>query len=236
MRQVTYDLHLHSCLSPCGDDAMTPAAIAGYAALNGLQVVALTDHNSCKNCEPFLKACEFYGILGIPGMELTTQEEVHVVCLFENLSDAIRFDGYVYDHLLNIKNEEEIFGKQQIMNEDDEEIGRVEKLLINATDIGFENVYDLVSSYNGIMIPAHLDKSSTSLISQLGFIPPDSKFRTAEVKDMKNLHMLRRTNPYLETCKIITDSDAHYVKDINAAVNTILVGSLSRADVIEALK
>lgn len=215
---------------------MTPAAIAGNAALNGLQVIALTDHNSCKNCEPFLKACEFYGLVGLPGMELTTSEEAHVVCLFENLPDAMRFDAYVYEHLMDIKNEEAIFGKQQIMNEDDEELGRVEKLLINATDIDFESVYELVKSYNGIMIPAHLDKSTTSLISQLGFVPPDSKFRTAEVKDMSKLHMLRKTNPYLENCKIITSSDAHYIKDINPAVNTLLVKEVSAAGVIEALK
>ncbi len=235
MIQASYDLHLHSCLSPCGDDASTPAAIAGYAALNGLQVIALTDHNSCKNCGAFLKACDFYGIVGIPGMELTTSEEVHVVCLFSALSDAMRFDGYVYEHLLDIKNDEKIFGKQQIMNEEDEELGRVEKLLISATDIDFDDVFDLVTSFNGIMIPAHLDKKTTSLISQLGFVPPDSKFRTAELKNMANLHNLRKTNPYLEGCRIITSSDAHYLKDINMPVNTILVEELTPAGVIAAL-
>lgn len=236
MKQVTYDLHLHSCLSPCGDDLSTPAAIAGNAALNGLQVIALTDHNTCKNCGPFLTACEFYGILGIPGMELTTTEEVHVVCLFEKLDDAMRFDAYVYEHLIDIKNREEIFGRQLIVNEDDEELGRVDKLLINATDIDFEDVYDLVTSYNGIMIPAHIDKSSTSLISQLGFVPPDSKFKTVELKNLANLHNLRRTNPYLENCMIITSSDAHYIKDINGPSNTLLVDELSAPAVIRALK
>ena len=235
MIQASYDLHLHSCLSPCGDDASTPAAIAGYAALNGLQVIALTDHNSCKNCGAFLKACDFYGIVGIPGIELTTSEEVHVVCLFSALSDAMRFDGYVYEHLLDIKNDEKIFGKQQIMNEEDEELGRVEKLLISATDIDFDDVFDLVTSFNGIMIPAHLDKKTTSLISQLGFVPPDSRFRTAELKNMANLHNLRKTNPYLEGCRIITSSDAHYLKDINMPVNTILVEELTPAGVIAAL-
>ncbi len=235
LKEVFYDLHLHSCLSPCGDDEMTPATIAGMAALNGLQVIALTDHNSCRNCEPFLKACEFYGILGIPGMELTTSEEIHVVCLFSDLAEALKFDAYVYEHLMNVENNEKIFGKQQIMNEDDEEIGRLSKLLINATDIDFDKVFDLVASYNGIMIPAHLDKTSTSLLSQLGFIPPESKFRTAELKNMANLHRLRKEHPYLENCKIITSSDAHYVKHINQAVNTLLVEELSAEAVLKAL-
>jgi hypothetical protein len=137
---------------------------------------------------------------------------------------------------MDVENNEKIFGKQQIMNEDDEEIGRLSKLLINATDIDFDDVFDLVASYNGVMIPAHLDKTSTSLLSQLGFIPPESKFRTAELKNMSNLHRLRKEHPYLENCKIITSSDAHYVKHINQAVNTLLVEELSREAVIEALK
>ncbi len=236
MISVSYDLHIHSCLSPCGDDASTPASIAGFAVLNDLQVVALTDHNSCKNCGAFLKACAFYGIVGIPGMELTTSEEVHVVCLFASLSDAMKFDAYVYEHLMDVKNNEKIFGNQIIMNEDDEETGRVEKLLISATDIDFDSVFDLVAKYNGIMIPAHLDKNTTSLISQLGFVPPESKFKTAELKNMKNLHSLRKANPYLENCKIITSSDAHYLKDINQAVNTILVEELTPEGVIKALR
>lgn len=235
-KTISYDLHLHSCLSPCGDDEATPAAIAGIAALNGLNAIALTDHNTCKNCEPFLKACEFYGIIGIPGMELTTTEEIHVVCLFENLSDAMRFDAYVYDHLLDIQNNEKIFGNQLIVNEEDEVLGKIDKLLISATDIDFDDVYDLVHSFNGIMIPAHLDKTTTSLISQLGFIPPGAQFKTVEVKRLSNLHQLRKEHPYLNDCKIISSSDAHYLKDINQPDNTILVKEASAHGVIEALR
>lgn len=235
MIPVSYDLHLHSCLSPCGDDEMTPANIAGIAAVKGLQVIALTDHNSCKNCPAFLKAAEFYGVVAIPGMELTTSEEVHVLCLFEQLSDALRFDSYVYEHLLNVTNDERIFGKQLIMDEEENLLGKVEKLLINATDIDFDDVYELLKQYHGVMIPAHLDKSTTSLISNLGFVPPDSKFKIAELKQMESLHQLRKANPYLEQCKIITNSDAHYLKDMNEPVNTIMVEELSPAGVIASL-
>lgn len=235
-RQVTYDLHLHSCLSPCGDDEMTPANIAGMAAVKELDVVALTDHNTCKNCPAFLRAAEAYGVTALPGMELTTSEEVHVVCLFERLEDALRFDEYVYAHLLDIKNNEEIFGKQLIMNEDDEVLGRVEKLLINATDIAFDEVYDLMEEYHGVMIPAHLDKSTTSLLSNLGFIPPDSKFKVAELKNIKSLHSLREVHPYLKDCMILTDSDAHYLPDIHEPQYFLLVPELSPAGVIAALK
>ena len=88
MIALSYDLHLHSCLSPCGDDDMTPANIVGMAAVMGLELIALTDHNSAKNCPAFLKMAEEYGILALPGMELTTEEEVHVVCLFSELDAA----------------------------------------------------------------------------------------------------------------------------------------------------
>ena len=111
MTELAYDLHIHSCLSPCGDDDMTPANIAGMAALKGLDAVALTDHNSCKNCPAFLAAAKEYGIIGIPGMELTTSEEVHAVCLFPELYQAMEFDRFVYSRLIKVKNRPEIFWK-----------------------------------------------------------------------------------------------------------------------------
>lgn len=235
-RPVTYDLHQHSCLSPCGDEEMTPANIVGMAVVKELDVIALTDHNTCKNCPAFLKVAEAYGVVALPGMELTTTEEVHVVCLFENLEDAMRFDAYVYEHLMDIKNEESIFGAQLIVNEDDEVIGKVDKLLINATDIDFDAVAGLMEEFHGIMIPAHLDKSTTSLLSNLGFIPPDSTFGIAEIKDLKNLHRLQEQHPYLKDCMIVSDSDAHYLPDIHEPTYTMLVPELSVSGVFAALK
>ena len=195
MIPLYYDLHIHSCLSPCGDDDMTPANIAGMAAVKGLDVIALTDHNSCKNCPAILKHGEEYGITVIPGMELTTAEEVHVVCLFPALDDAMAFDGYVYERLLPIKNREDIFGKQQIMDADDQVTGNVERLLIGATDISFDQVFGLVEAYRGIAYPAHIDKSTTSLLSNLGFVPPDSSFTCAEISTFDHLHQIQKEHP-----------------------------------------
>ena len=222
MINLNYDLHLHSCLSPCGDNDMTPNNIVGMSVVKELDVIAVTDHNSCKNCPAVKKIADHYGIIAIPGMELCTVEEVHVLCLFKKLDDAMNFDSYVTKHIIAIPNNEEVFGKQLICNEDDEIIGKEENLLINSTDISFDKVYDIVESYNGIMIPAHIDKSSTSLMSNLGFVPPNSKFKCVELKNMSNLHELRRQNPYLNNCRIITDSDAHYLEHINEPINSIL--------------
>ena len=215
MIPLYYDLHIHSCLSPCGDDDMTPANIVGMAAVKGLDVIALTDHNSCRNCPAAMYHGEKYGVTVIPGMELTTQEEVHVICLFPELEDALVFDTLVHERLLPIRNREDIFGKQQVMNKKDEIIGTVDNLLINATSIAFDDVFSLAGSCHGIAYPAHVDKSSTSLISNLGFVPPGSTFSCAEFHDFKNLHRVRREHPYFEECNVICCSDAHYLEDIH---------------------
>ena len=134
---LSYDLHIHSCLSPCADDDMTPGNILGMAALIGLDIIALTDHNSCKNCPAIVRLAEDFPLQVIPGMELTTAEEVHVLCYFCNLEDAISFDTYVEQHLLPIPNQTELFGNQLLCDEQDNICGTYENLLITATDISF---------------------------------------------------------------------------------------------------
>ena len=156
MNKYFYDLHIHSCLSPCGDDDMTPANIANMAMINGLDVIALTDHNTCKNCPAIMEEAQKISLTVIPGMELTTQEEVHVICLFPSLEKAMAFDSYVYEHLMPFPNREEIFGRQLIYNGQDEIAGKEHYLLSSSTDISFDYVYDIVTSYDGIMIPAHI--------------------------------------------------------------------------------
>jgi 3',5'-nucleoside bisphosphate phosphatase len=235
MVSLSYDLHIHSCLSPCGDDDMTPANIVGMAVLKGLDVIAVTDHNSCKNCPYLIERGQEFGLIVIAGMEITTIEEVHAICLFERLEDAMSFDSYVYDHLIPVLNNKEIFGKQQICNQEDEIVGEISNLLINVTDIPFDSLYDLVVKYHGIMFPAHMDKNSNSLLSNLGFIGPDNKFDCIELKDIKTLHTLQNKNPYLTKCKIISNSDAHYLEHINEPIHTLYAKSKSVKDILEAL-
>lgn len=223
MVNLTYDLHIHSCLSPCGDDDMTPGNIVGMAAVKGLDVIALTDHNTCRNCPAAMAIGQQYGVMVIPGMELTTIEEVHAVCLFPTLQAALQFDAFVYERLIKFPNREEIFGRQLLYNEEDEIAGTEPMLLISSVNISFDELWDLVCSYDGVMFPAHIEKSANSLIANLGFVPPDSKFKTAELKDLKKLHSVKQTNPYLETCRIISNSDAHYLEDIQEPELTMLV-------------
>jgi PHP family Zn ribbon phosphoesterase len=215
---------------------MLPSDIAGMAVVSGLDVVALTDHNSCKNCPAFVKIAEQAGLTALPGMELTTAEEVHVLCLFEKIDDALRFGDYVAARLPFFPNDESIFGRQTVVDENDEIIGTEPCLLINATSIGFSQAHDIVEEHNGVMIPAHIDKSSTSLLSNLGFIPPDSRFTCAEVRHMGFLGELSEKHPYLKGCNIINNSDAHSLEQIHEAVNFIEAESKSARDILMALK
>ena len=227
MIPLYYDLHIHSCLSPCGDDDMTPANIVGMAAVKGLDVIALTDHNSCRNCPAAMYHGEKYGVTVIPGMELTTQEEVHVTCLFPTLEDALAFDALVYEKLLPVPNREDIFGKQQIMDERDEVTGTV--------SISFDDVFSLAASFHGIAYPAHVDKPSTSLLSNLGFVPPGSTFTCAEFHDFKDLHRIRHEHPYFENCNVICCSDAHYLQDIQEPEYQLYAKSREIPDILETL-
>lgn len=235
MIPLYYDLHLHSCLSPCADDSMTPANIVGMAFIKGLNVIALTDHNSCKNCPAAMALGKKHNIIVIPGLELCTAEEVHIICLFPNLKAALSFDAYVYTHILPVKNRIDIFGKQQIMNEKDQVMGAVEHLLINATDIPFDKAFTITASYGGIAYPAHVDKSSTSILSNLGFVPPDSTFTSAEFHDLQNLHKIRREHPYFHSCNILCNSDAHYLEDIHEAEHQIFAASRRMKDILAAI-
>ena len=235
MIPLHYDLHIHSCLSPCGDNESTPGNIVGMSVIKNLDVIALTDHNTCKNCASAMAIGKEYGITVIPGMELTTSEEVHVLCLFHNLEDAMGFDAYVEPRILQIPNDPKAFGDQFLCDENDDVIGTFPTLLISATDISFDKVDEAIKPFNGVMVPAHIDKNSFSLMSNLGFVPPDSDFKCFELANMANLHKLQEANPYLKNCNVITDSDAHYIDRINEAVNTLYAQSNSIDDVLSAL-
>lgn len=231
-----YDLHMHSCLSPCGDMDMTPNNIVGMSKLLGLDVIALTDHNSVLNCEAVMKLGSENDLCVIPGMELTTQEEIHVVCLFPTLEKALLWNDYVKEHQMQFPNRVDIYGRQVIMNELDEEIGEVDNLLILATDISVMNVKELVESFDGVCYPAHINRDSMSIISSLGDIPPECDFKTAEVSSSGNIEQLKASYPILNDMLIVRDSDAHYLENMKDAENFFELETLSIDSVLQKLK
>ena len=214
MSAFACDLHLHSCLSPCGDEAMTPNSIAGMAKLNGLQIVALTDHNTCGNDEAFFTACTRYGVVPVAGMELTTNEDVHLLCLFRTLADAKVFSAIVEEQRIRIRNRPEIFGHQTLMDAEDEPVGEEGHLLINATNLSLEEAAALVGRFRGAAIPAHIDRESNGLLAVLGGLPDQPNFPTVELRDETRLRELEQANPNLAGKRWIVSSDAHQLEDI----------------------
>lgn len=214
-----YDLHIHSCLSPCGNDDMTPADIAGIGALNNLSVMALTDHNSCENCPAFFEACEFYGIIPVAGMELTTAEDIHIVCLFRTLENALQFSDFVYSRIMPIKNNPEIFGNQNVTDTDGNILRTIDKLLISATDISVDELPNLISEYDGVCYPAHIDRDSNGIIAILGDIPPEPGFKCFEIHNQNKLNEYIENYQSLKNMSHIISSDAHSLFDINTDIN-----------------
>ena len=144
MVELFSDLHIHSCLSPCANDDMTPANICGMAALKGLQMIAVTDHNTARNLPTVKKCCDAYGLLMIPGMEITTKEEVHLLGYFETVEEAMEFSEFLRIHLPKQKNRPAFFGNQLVMDEDDNVIAEEDALLIGATDLSLAELTRLI--------------------------------------------------------------------------------------------
>ena len=211
MRAYYYDLHVHSCLSPCGDDDMTPNNIAGMAALKGLQIVALTDHNSCKNCPAFFEACRAQGIIPVAGMELSSAEDVHLVCLFERLDDAMAFDAEIEKHLMDIKNRPEIFGNQLILDADDELVATESRLLISATDLMIDDALELAKKFGAHVHPAHVDRESNGMIAILGDIPPEYGFSCIEFNKGESVEAIKSKYRAAQGAMHVVSSDAHHL-------------------------
>ena len=202
---------------------MTPNNIAGMAAIKGLNVLALTDHNTAKNCPAFFEACRRQGIIPIAGIELSTEEDIHLVCLFEELEDAMKFDAVLEEHLLPIDNRPEIFGEQLILNADDEPIGEVQKLLISPTDLPIGEAIKLAQSYGAHVHPAHIDRESNGIIAILGDIPSEYGFKIFEMRDRSNAERIMGTVEELNEKNILVCSDAHQLWNISEAENSFLI-------------
>jgi PHP family Zn ribbon phosphoesterase len=199
-----YDLHIHSCLSPCADEDMTPMNIAGMAHLKKLDVIALTDHNCGFNLVSMKRATEKYDILFVPGIETTTAEEVHLLSYFKNIDNALEYADIVYNSLPDIPNTM-IFGSQTIVDDNDEPSSHAEKLLAQSSSYTLEQLSALTRKYGGAPVPAHITRPSFALVTNLGYIP-DGLFSTVE---------LYRCKPYECSQKKLCSSDSHSLFSIH---------------------
>ena len=206
------DFHNHSCLSPCGSLDLSPRTLADTAALRGIEVLALTDHNSSLNCPAFAKVCPPRGILPLFGMEATTQEEIHILCLFTSLEASLDFSEYAYGILLPFLNNPAKTGDQVYVDEVDNIEGEVKFYLVNPLELSTDNIGKKVAEYGGIVIPAHVDRPAFSMTSQLGVIVPGPWAALECIHLPPIIWSLAKYEEPLDTLgyPLITSSDAHY--------------------------
>ncbi|MBN1615365.1 MAG: PHP domain-containing protein [Deltaproteobacteria bacterium] len=229
LRAFRCDLHIHTCLSPCAELGMYPRAIVNKAMAEHLDIIAICDHNSSENVPYVQKLALGTGLTVLPAMEINTSEEVHLLALFDRFEDLDRLQTLIYDHLPG-RNNEEVFGCQAIVNDQDEVEGFNERLLIGATELALGEWIDHIHGLGGLAVASHIDRESFSVISQLGFIGEDIPFDALEVTHRTGIQGARRRYPELATRPMLTASDAHAIDDIGKGLTMIYLRGATTAE------
>lgn len=236
MKVFNADLHIHTVLSPCGSLEMSPGNIVKEALKRKLDIIGITDHNSTRQCRIVAGMAEAEGITCYCGAEVTTKEEVHCLAFFEDFDKLDEFQQFLDQHLPNIRNNQELFGYQVVVNENEEIIYEENRLLISAINRNLNQVEEEVHRLGGLFIPAHVDKPKFSLISQLGFVPPDLKFDAIELSGRTDQQVFLTQYPYLRKAVLLRNSDAHQPEDIGKLFNRILMADTGFHELQLALK
>jgi len=233
LRPFKADLHIHTCLSPCTELDMSPQVILASAKEKGIDIIGICDHNSSENSLAVVKAARKTPVRVIPGLEVTTREEVHILALFDDVKSALKLQEHVYQNLPG-ENDEEAFGRQVIVNEKEEVEGFNNKLLIGATTIPLEEVIRLIHFFGGLSIASHIDREGFSLIGQLGFIPEGLALDALEISPRMAFKDAVRAYPY--DYPITCSSDAHYPDDIGKGSTSFLLEEASLTEIKKALR
>ncbi len=232
LRVYVSDLHIHTCLSPCGALEMAPKDIVRRALGEGLDIIGITDHNSAKNVGAVLEAAEGFPVSVIPGMEVQTIEEVHILTFFETLDVLHEWDEIVYRALPDIANNPDYFGDQPIVTVEGEILGFERKLLLNSVQMTVEQIFSEAERLGGYCLPAHVDKDSFALIGQLGFIPPNLHITAVEVQDLQRAQQLSE----LKGLQLVTSSDAHFLAEVGGKRSELFMEEASFPELTMALE
>ena len=232
LREWKADLHLHTCLSPCGELEMVPTAIVRQAKASGLDLVAICDHNTVANAGAVVRVGERESLAVIPGIEITTREEVHVLGLFESEQDLAGLESLIEESLSG-ENDEVAFGLQVVVDEWDEPVAIETSLLIGATSLTLEETVDAIHDFGGLAVAAHIDREGFGLIGQLGFIPPGLPLDAVEVSPRASHQEWDRE---WSDFPVITSSDAHCLEDIGRSTTAFLAREATLEEIGKALK
>ena len=232
--KVYYDLHMHSCLSPCGADDMTPNNLVHMAELAGLEVIALSDHNTTRNVPAAVAVGKECGVLVVPAMELTTKEDIHVLCLLPTVEAAEELRQYVYPRLPQRKNRPNAFGHQYVMNEKDEILEEEPQLLSFGSSIGIYEAKGLLEEFGGLAIPAHIDRASYSLIGVMGLVDPEMGYTVYETTPGCDRQALMAQ--YQFSGGFLSNSDAHDLIAIADAKRQLEIPERSAPGVIAGVR
>jgi len=235
LRYFKVDLHIHTCLSPCADLRMSPRKITAEAMKKSMDVIAICDHNSAENIAAVQAAAETQGVVVLPGMEVCTREEAHVLAIFEDVGPALKLQELVYRNLQG-ENDPEAFGLQVIVNGNDEVEGFQDRLLIGAADLSVEEAVSYIHHLDGIAIASHVDRESYSVIGQLGFIPVDLEFDALELSKNISYAEARKRFAEYNRYQFIKNSDAHFLDDIGESATEYLLEGASLGEIRKALR
>jgi hypothetical protein len=236
LKEYRADLHIHTCLSPCGSLDMSPRAIVREAKKKGIEIIAICDHNSAENVLPVQKIGEVEGVTVLAGMEVTSQEEVHLLTLFNDVEGVNRLQEIVYEHLLPGENDEEAFGPQVIVNEEDEVIGMNMRLLIGATTLSINELVDRAQKLGSVVIASHVDRESFSLLGHMGFIPHDLKLTALEISPHITAEQARARFLQMSGYPLVTFSDAHTLEDIGKVSTRFFLEEPTLKEIEKALR
>lgn len=236
LKEFRADLHIHTCLSPCADIEMSPLAIVKEATHKGIDIIAITDHNSAENVISSQKAGYNSGLTVLAGMEITSSEEAHILAFFDKAESVLKLQGSIYENLLPGENDEKHFGEQIIVNEKDEVSGFNNRLLISATTIDSLSLVEMIHSLGGLAVASHVDKGTFSIISQLGFIPDDLQFDALEMSSHIDREQSGQKFREYSAIAWLSSSDAHYIRDIGKRTTSFFMNSPTLAEMALALK
>ena len=212
-----YDLHIHSALSPCSDDLMT--------YIKGLQLIAITDHNSLKQQYYLEKIIEHDILKGkidyVHGVELQSSEEIHLLAYFKKGSNLNVIQEWIDKHLIKVKNQSDYYGNQYIFNEFDEVIGIEDNLLISSLDLNVYQIVKKVHEFNGVVILAHVMAKRYGIYEVYHGIPDDLNYDGIEVESIKQLNELKQLCKHLKDDYVFFNSDAHNLESISEPINQI---------------